>query len=233
MLSVLLHLLIGFVLLVRIRQDFARVLDGGLLRQGTRGGGGGGGGRVAYISLPAPAPAAPTVVEVEPPKRTPPPVPVTPTPTPPVQIPPPEPEPVASAQPAASAPGDSVAGMGPGQGGGTGGGTGGGIGPGTGAGVGPGAGTGGGEGGRGKAPEPRQLILPPTDPPKELRGVTMTLTFWVDATGKVDRVDVQPEIRDRKFAAKVRDAMRNYRFHPGLGPDGAPIAAIYTHTLAY
>jgi len=37
-LSILLHLLVGFVLLVRIRQDFARVLDAGALRQGRAGG---------------------------------------------------------------------------------------------------------------------------------------------------------------------------------------------------
>jgi hypothetical protein len=49
----------------------------------------------------------------------------------------------------------------------------------------------------------------------------------------VDRVEVDPEIRDRKFAAKLKDTMRNYRFHPAVGPDGTPIAATYTHTLMY
>jgi hypothetical protein len=156
---------------------------------------------------------------------------------------PPDTEPAAPVVAVASAPaggdtlpkaggGDSLAGGGAGQGGGTGGGTGGGVGPGTGAGAGPGTG-GGGAGGQGRGPEPRHLILPPEDPPKELRGIDIKVTFWIDPTGKVVRVAFEPPVRDRKFATKLTEAMRNYRFHPAVGPDGTPIAATYTHTLTY
>ena len=233
--SILLHLLIGTVLFLRIREDFARVLDGGRQGPGPQGGGGGGAGRVAYITLPAPTSSPRVAVTVEPPRETPPPVPVTPTPTPPPVIPPPVPEaqPVAVAAPFAAAAPDSIAGAGPGRDGGEGGGTGGGVGPGTGPGAGPGTGTGGGEGGTGKGPEPRFLIIPPPDPPKELRGVDLKLTFWIDQGGTVKRVEVQPEIRDRKFADKLKESMLHYRFRPATGPDGTPIAAVYTHTLNY
>ena len=96
--SFVLHFVLGFLLLVRLQADFARVLEAGAQRPGLQGGGGGGAGRVAYITLPAPRATAPVVVAVTPPLHTPPPVPVIPTPTPPPTIPPPAPteQPVAT-----------------------------------------------------------------------------------------------------------------------------------------
>jgi len=219
------------LLLIPLRHDFARVLDAGPSEAGTRGGGGGGGGRVAYISLPAPAASPRVAVEVDPPRETPPPVVAPPVVPPPVIPPPADPAPTAPAQVAAAASPDSVEGSGPGQGGGTGGGQGGGVGPGVGPGTGPG--TGGGGGGQGRAPQPRHLIIPPDDPPKELRGVEIRVTFWVDPLGSVKRVAFDPPVDNRKFAGKLTEAMKNYRFRPALGPDGTPIAATYTHTLLY
>src|SRR5690348_597737 len=90
-LSITLHVLIGAILLLRIRQDFVRVMDTGSPLSGKRGGGGGGGASVAYISIPAEAPRA-AAPEVAPPVETPPPVPVEPTPDP-VVTPPPVPDP--------------------------------------------------------------------------------------------------------------------------------------------
>lgn len=230
--SVLVHLLIGVLLLVRIRQDFVRVLDAGSTRSGLRGGGGGGGGSVAYISLPAETPRAAVPEVAPPPVETPPPVPVEPTPVPPVTTPPvAEPPPVAAST-AGPVTGDTVAGVGPGQGGGTGGGTGGGQGPGSGPGSGPGNGT-GGDGGMGRAAEPRHVIIPPADPPKELRGIDLEVTFFVLADGTVDRVEVKPAIKDRKFARKVDEAMRGYRFKPALSPTGIPIASTFVQTMRY
>lgn len=231
--SIALHLLIGVLLLVRIRQDFVRVMDAGSTRPGTRGGGGGGGGRVAYISIPAEAPRAAVPEVAAPPVQTPPPVPVEPTPVPPVTPPPvTEQPPVAVATSTGSATSDSVPGVGPGQGGGAGGGTGGGQGPGSGPGTGPGTGT-GGDGGFGRGPELRHQIIPPSDPPKELRGIDLEVTFWVFADGTVDRVQVQPPIKDRKFAKKIDDAMRGYRFKPALGPSGTPIASTFVQVMRF
>jgi hypothetical protein len=127
---------------------------------------------------------------------------------------------------------DSIAGQGPGQGGGTGGGAGGGQGPGSGPGIGPGTGT-GGDGGRGRAPEPRHLIIPPPDPPKELRDQTIEVTFFILIDGTVDRVAIKPEIKDRKFARKIDETMRGYRFKPALNPSGIPVASTYVQTMRY
>lgn len=230
--SVILHLLIGVLLLVRIRQDFVRVLDTGSTRPGVRGGGGGGGGSVAYISLPAETPRAAAPEVAPPPIETPPPVPVEPTPVPPVTTPPVAEQPPIAAPTAGPVTGDTVAGVGTGRDGGTGGGTGGGQGPGRGPGTGAGEGT-GGDGGTGRAAEPRHLILPPTDPPKELRGGTVEVTFYVRIDGTVDHVEIRPEIKDRKFARKIDETMRGYRFKPALSASGIPVPSTYVQTMRY
>lgn len=236
-LSLLLHVALGILLLVRLQEDFARVLDAGQRSNGPRGGGGGGSGRVAYISLPAPEASAPKAVAVETPREVPKPVPVTPTPTPPPVVPPPVPEqpqvtkpdpaPVTSTAP------DSVAGRGPGQGGGEGGGTGGGAGPGTGTGRGPGNGTGGGEGGAGKGAKPRYEMIPPPDPPKEYRGFPIKILFGIDVDGKVRKVTFEPELPKGKFASQLKETMQSYRFHPALGPDGAPVPGTFEYTVQF
>lgn len=230
-LSIALHLLLGLLILVPLRHDFERVLLIGPNRPGTAGGGGGGGGRVAYITLPAPAASARVAVEVTPPKPTPP-VTVTPTPVPPTVIPPPVPEEKSPAVPVPAAPAtaaspDSVAGVGPGTGGGAGGGNGGGIGPGNGAGSGPGNGTGVGEGGTGTPPIPRQYIIPPQDAPKELRGKEIRVTSYIDANGKVERVEFHPEISDGGYARRLREAMLNYRFKPATDAQRHAIASTF------
>lgn len=191
------------------------------------GGGGGGGNRVAYIILP-PSPAA----------ATPPPMPVTPPETPPEVVPPPVeetvapeavvPEPadtlpaVASADTTVTAP---AGGTGPGIGGGTGGGTGGGAGPGSGIGAGEGRGPGaGGEGGVVRPPELRDLAFPFETPPKELRGASLDVVFWVRVDGRVERYEVQPVITDRDYARKFDEVIRAFRFSPARAPDGSRIA---------
>lgn len=225
LLSIVLHISVVLLLLIPLRRDFARVLNPDRLGAGpNRGGSGGGGGRVAYISLPVPKSVAPVEMTVDPPVETPPPEVVTPPVTPPPNIVPPEP----AAQPVASAAAaDSVPGSGPGQGGGTGGGEGGGLGPG----IGPGTGPGTGAGDRSRAPQPRHLIIPPVDAPKEMRGVTIKVTFWIDATGAVARVEFDPPVDDRTYAKKLGETMRNYRFRPALGPEGTPIPSTYVYTV--
>ena len=246
-LSALAHLGLVALLLVQLRHDFARVLDPGRLDGRRSGGGGGGGGasRETYISLPAPAATPRAEVAVTPPpERTPPPVPVVPTPTPePVVVPPPPPAadpvapapvPVAATTPSASAQsGTAGPGSGPGQGGGAGGGIGGGIGPGVGTGSGPGTGD-SGSAVRGRPPTPKRQVIPSVDNvPKEYRGVEIRVTLAVSATGIVERVSFNPEIRDGKFRRQLRETMLAYRFAPALGPDGAPIASTYEQTLTF
>lgn len=205
------------------------------------GGGGGEGGRgsgprVAYITLP-PAPEPFVVRKAEPlPPVKPPADEATPTPTPPVPAPPPAVEhPVSAAQPSDTQP-PAIAGAGAGAGrsGGTGGGTGGGagqgIGPGRGAGAGPGEG-GGGQGGRVRPPELRDLAFPFDNPPKELRGASLAVTFWVRVDGQVERYVVDPTISDRDYARKFDEVIRAFRFTPARAPDGTRIAGTTTVTF--
>jgi hypothetical protein len=192
---------------------------------GSSAEGGGGATRVAYITLPSlPRSASPpkfTVTVPTPPHKT------VSTPVPePVQLSQVQPEP-ADASPAvdgppvetadtssgAAADGTSGPGTGPAQG------------PGDGPGVGPGTGTGlGGEGGTLRPPEPRDMAFPFDTPPKELRGVSLNVTFWVRPDGRVERYQVEPEIKDRDYAKKFDEVMRAFRFTPARAPNGSRVA---------
>lgn len=110
------------------------------------------------------------------------------------------------------------AGAGPGSGGGVG------AGQGTGVGNAAGAGT-GGQGGDTVPPEPRQLVLPPPDPPSAVRGVEYTVTFSIDARGRVTRVDVAPSIADGDYRRKFMERMREMQFYPARSLDGTTVAA--------
>ena len=230
--SLLLHGALLGVILVGGERLWRRTPAPGAPSLFPGGGGGGGGNRVAYITLPSapqvaprmPAPP-PTVV---PPTRVPEPVvaPVLPeerlAPSQPVDTLPP---------PTASA-GGEIAGSGPGAGGGAGGGTGGGLGPGTGGGVGEGTGAGaGGEGGVVRPPELRDLAFPFDNPPKELRGASLNVTFWVRVDGRVERYEVDPLIADRDYARKFDEVIRAFRFTPARMPDGTRVAGTTTVTF--
>jgi protein TonB len=121
-------------------------------------------------------------------------------------------------------------GTGPGTGGGAGGGTGAGLGPGDGSGAGPGTG-GGSEGGGFRPPELRDLAFPFDNPPKELRGASLNVTFWVRVDGRVERYQVDPQINDRDYARKFDEVIRAFRFIPARGPDGARVAGTTTVTF--
>ncbi|HET7600097.1 MAG TPA: energy transducer TonB, partial [Gemmatimonadales bacterium] len=121
-------------------------------------------------------------------------------------------------------------GTGEGAGPGAGGGEGGGTGTGAGTGTGPAA---GGEGGHGVAPEPRQLVVPPADFPRSLRGRQVEVTFFVAPDGSVERVAVAPAITDGGFARKFEETMRNYRFKPARSPAGLPVPGSTTVTVSF
>ena len=239
--SIALHALIVFLAVRSGERLWSRTLAPGDPALDPGGGGGGGGGSlVAYITLPpAPKVALPRQTEVTPPvvpRRTEPePVPTVPPPTPAAEVPTPPPQPLDTQPPApaAGAAGPTLAtgpGTGPGTGGGTGGGTGPGIGPGQGAGAGPGPG-GGGQGGAIRPPELRDLAFPFDTPPKELRGASLAVTFWVRTDGQVERYEVDPEINDRDYARKFDEVIRAFRFTPARAPDGTRVAGTTTVTF--
>ncbi len=189
------------------------------------GGGGGGGNRVAYITLPSsPSPAPPPPTPVAPPETPPE---AAPPPVEEIEVPQPEPPPVDSTPAVAAEPASDPTEEGTGRGanGAAGGGVGGGVGPGIGPGAGEGRGPGaGGEGGVIRPPELRDLAFPFETPPKELRGASLDVVFWVRVDGRVERYEVQPVITDRDYARKFDEVIRAFRFTPARAPDGSRIA---------
>jgi len=172
----------------------------------------GGGSQVHLLQLSAPAPAPRVVVS---------------HPTPPVRvpttIPPPEPAPAAPVV-------DTVPRTVPADSSGSGGGSGGTSGSGAGPGGGPGTAAVGTRPDStrlsGRPPEPRQLILPPFDYPRSLRGQSIDVNFFVLADGRVDHVVFVPEISDRAYSKKLEDAMRAYRFRPARSPEGQAVPGV-------
>jgi hypothetical protein len=67
------------------------------------------------------------------------------------------------------------------------------------------------------------MAFPFDNPPKELRGLSLNVTFWVRNDGKVERYLVEPEIKDRDYAKKFDEVMRAFRFTPARAPDGTSI----------
>lgn len=223
--STALHLLLIFALL-RITVESRpprRSPIGDAFQLAIGGGGGGGKGGASFAAVPPPAPATTAAVPQ-------------PVPAPLPQIVPP----LASVLPPVgrdTAPAASTAAA-SGSGGGSGGGTGTGTGTGSGSGAGPGSGggTGGGTGGGarvGTPPDNRQMMIPPIDPPKSLKGKTVEVTFYVDALGKVTDVIVKPPIEDRGFARKFDEAIRRFGFRPARDTLGVAIAGSRVFTISF
>ena len=221
--SLVFHGLLLALLITRGERLWSRTLAPGA-RGGAAiasGGSGGGGSRVAYITLPpvpkAEPPQAPKVIKaVPPPARVE--APVTVPEQPGVVVPTSQDTVTPSSTPAVAA---GNTGEAPGSAQGSGQGTRAGQGSGTaggGNGVGP-----GGEGGRARPPEPRDMAFPFDNPPKELRGISLDVTFWVRIDGKVERYVVEPRIKDRDYAKKFDEVMRAFRFTPAQAADGTRI----------
>jgi hypothetical protein len=221
--SVVLHLLLIGILIHQGERLFSTALAPGLPGSGVEANtqSGGGGSRVAYITLPSiPEPEARPV-----PKRP------TPAPVPkPVVTPPrepektvlPAPEPADTAVALAAQEARDSGGSAPAAG--TGGGTEGTAGTGAGPEASGGEGTGpGGEGGKARPPIPRDMAFPFDTPPKELRGLSLSVTFWVRVDGRVERYTVEPRITDRDYAKKFDEVMRAFRFTPAQTADGTRI----------
>jgi len=96
-----------------------------------------------------------------------------------------------------------------------------------GAGSGPGTG-GGGAGGTGRDPQWTYGTFFFEKAPKELRGVTLKVTFSVRADGRVAKVETDPEIQDGDFAKKFRERAETYRFRPARNAEGVPVPGVYT-----
>jgi protein TonB len=206
------------------------------------GGGGGGGGRsIQYVQLPprsAYGSQRPRPAPSEPKQEITLPTPKIEQTEEPVVVPQTTPEPVELALPTidrsstsstlALGPGTGT-GLGPGSGSGSGGGIGSGRGTGVGSGVGPGT---GGEGVAVYAPEPRAVIYPFEEPPAAMRGQQYSIRFWVDARGKITKIEIEPEIQDKKFRDKLLERVWSWVFYPARTAEGKPVNGQFVITYA-
>lgn len=72
------------------------------------------------------------------------------------------------------------------------------------------------------------MAFPFDSPPKELRGASLDVTFWVRADGRVQRYQVEPQIKDGKYARQFDEIMRAFRFTPARAPNGTLVADTIT-----
>ena len=72
------------------------------------------------------------------------------------------------------------------------------------------------------------MAFPFDNPPKELRGVSLSVKFWVGADGRVVRYQVMPQIKDSDYAKKFDEVMRAFRFTPARAPNGTRVAGTYS-----
>jgi len=216
---------LAIVLLV-IAQTTGFASDEDVVRSGGGGGGGGGGADVRFVSLPPAPRAAPRAQAARPEVSVPTPAlervepAVQPDPelvTPQIVRPPLEDQLAPSILTAGSG---SGFGIGPGTGSGVGGGTGSGNGTGVGSGTGPGVSA----EEVAYAPEPRAIVYPFEEPPASVRGRQFRIYFWVDARGKVDRVEVRPEIEDAAFRRILIERVSSWTFYPARTIEGRPVA---------
>ena len=105
---------------------------------------------------------------------------------------------------------------------------------GSGKGPGSGSGSGGGNGAGAAPPSSKQMIVPPLEGiPKELRGKTIEVTFYVTALGIVSDLKIDPPIENRTFARKIDEIMRHYTFTPARDAAGNKIASVYPIQITF
>jgi len=217
---VLLHALVVLLIIGVETGVFDKVFGTGGGPGPAGGGGGGGAERITYVELPAfvqTALAAPRPAAAE--------VRFTPEQPSVRQIPLPELKlslrrPTEMVERISSIGSDRGVGGGPGSGPGSGGGEGTGLGTGRGSHVGPGT---GGNQPYVYAPELRATSYPMVAIPQELRGQEITIHFWVDARGRVTRVEFDPPINDRTYRDALRETLLGWSFYPARTASGAPV----------
>ncbi len=56
-----------------------------------------------------------------------------------------------------------------------------------------------------------------------MKGNVYAIRFWVDARGRVQKVQVEPKIEDGGFRDKLLERMREWVFYPARTIDGTPV----------
>ena len=71
-------------------------------------------------------------------------------------------------------------------------------------------------------PTAMEIFIPPIPVPKSVMGFHLIAEFDVDETGKVLSFTFNPT-PDAPYNRKIEDALRSYRFKPGVTPGGKPV----------
>lgn len=95
-----------------------------------------------------------------------------------------------------------------------------------------GGGSGEREGLRMIAPNPRSIIIPPTDAPRRARGRTISVYVFVNSAGRVvaDSTRVIPSSGDRGFDRELRGRANEWMFEPARR-DGRPVGAWFDYSF--
>jgi TonB family protein len=59
-----------------------------------------------------------------------------------------------------------------------------------------------------------------------MRGRTVRVHFWVNAQGRVTRVELEPDIKDAGYRQQFLSMMKEYTFNPARTAGGAKIDGV-------
>jgi TonB family protein len=82
------------------------------------------------------------------------------------------------------------------------------------------------------APVPEFVLIPPSNPPRGVRGDSLVVRLNIDVTGKVRDVEFR-STGDRGYDQKLRRTALEWRFRPARDPASKPIAVAYDVTLQF
>ena len=68
--------------------------------------------------------------------------------------------------------------------------------------------------------------MPPERAPKSVRGRTYRATFWVDAEGRVERVEVSPPIADAEYREALYERLLDFAFYPARTRAGLAVPGV-------
>ena len=63
----------------------------------------------------------------------------------------------------------------------------------------------------------------PLPQPTSMRGRTVRVHFWVNAQGRVTRVQLDPDIKDAGYRQQFLSMMKEYTFNPARTASGSSI----------
>jgi hypothetical protein len=70
------------------------------------------------------------------------------------------------------------------------------------------------------------VIMPPDKAPRSVKGRTYRATFWVGADGRVQRVDLNPEIRDAEYRRALYERLMDFAFEPARNRVGLAVPGV-------